>query len=389
MSHAPLDEGAVARALAPLETARSMPPEIYTSPEIFALERERIFLRDWFFLCRDEQLCAAGDFRAFETPGGPIFLVRGMDMRLRAFANFCRHRGSLLLQGEGNTGGRIVCPYHAWSYFSDGRLYGCPDMQDAEGFDRTENGLVPLSLASWAGFVFASFGADPVPLTQHLGDLPERLASHRLDRVRCTWRLEVEARCNWKLVLENAMETYHTGIVHRDTVGAQVQRPIPTAGNWHCMQVLSDCSIGTLDKGVPPFPPIEGLDDDARRGTYFTVIHPTCQFAVAQDCMWWLNVTPLAHDRCRVEIAGCFPEELLALADFAERARPYEKRWELVMREDIDILERQQIALGSALFRPGPLSGRDDMVQAVGRWSVERLLSDLSTTEPASAARVR
>ena len=88
--------------------------------------------------------------------------------------------------------------------------------------------------------------------------------------------------------------------------------------------------------------------------------------------MWWLNVIPVSHGRARVEIGGCFPQDLLSLPDFRERARAYEQRWETVLREDIDILERQQIALSSALFRPGPLSGRDDMVQAVSRWSVLR-----------------
>ena len=158
-----LHDKTIADALAPLNKARAMPPEVYTSPQAFADERERILLRHWFFLCREEQLPRAGDYRAFDTPGGPVLLVRGEDMRLRCFANYCRHRGSILLEGEGNCGRRIICPYHAWSYFSDGRLFGCPDMADAEGFDRTENGLVPLSMDTWAGFVFASpfalFGA--------------------------------------------------------------------------------------------------------------------------------------------------------------------------------------------------------------------------------------
>ena len=363
-------------ALAPLKVAKSMPAEIYTSPEIFAAERAKIFLRDWFFLCRTDQLAARGDYRAFDTPGGPIVLIRGQDDVLRCFANFCRHRGSILLEGQGNTGGRVVCPYHAWSYFSDGRLYGCPDMQDAEGFDRTENGLVPLALDSWNGFVFASFDRAAPPLLDHLGDLPQRMASHRLDLMRCTWEFEIDVACNWKLLLENAMETYHTGIVHRNTVGAQTQRPIPTRGDWLCMQVLSTTSIATMDRSVEPLPMIEGLDEDARQGTYFTVIHPTCQFAVAQDSMWWLNVTPVAADRSRLHIGGCFPQSTTALPGFAVRARPYEDRWEKVAREDVGVLEGQQRALASALFRPGPLSGRDDMVQAVGRWSVERLLRD-------------
>jgi phenylpropionate dioxygenase-like ring-hydroxylating dioxygenase large terminal subunit len=363
----------VKAALAPLERARSMPAGFYTSPEVFALEREHILLQNWFFLAREEMLPKAGDYRAFDTPGGPIALVRGADGVLRCFANYCRHRGSILIEGEGNCGGRIVCPYHAWSYFADGRLYGCPDMADAEGFDRVENGLVPLATDTWAGFVFATFAKRPKPLLAHLGDLPQRFATHRLERMRCTWRITLEPRCNWKLILENAMETYHTGIVHRSTVGAQQSRTLPTLGDWLCIQVLSDRSIATLPGTAPPFPPIPGLDEDARQGTYFTVIHPACQFAVAQDSMWWLNVTPLAHDRSRLEIGGCFPEEALADPQFAAKAGPYYERWEAVGREDMGILEKQQKALASVLYRPGPLSWRDDMVQAVGRWVMERL----------------
>lgn len=364
---------ALKHALAPLARARSMPSVLYTSPEIFALEREALFLKHWFFLCREDQLPNPGDFRSFDTPGGPIFLVRGQDGALRCFANYCRHRGSLLLQGEGNCGARIMCPYHAWSYFSDGRLYGCPDMADAEGFDRRENGLVPLRLDTWAGFVFANFAADPKPLLDHLGDLPLRMASHKLDRMRCVWKVRLDVACNWKLILENAMETYHTGTVHRDTVGAQTQRDIPTRGDWLCMQVLSRRSIGTMSADAPPLPVIEGLDDDAREGTYFTVIHPTVQFAVAQDCMWWLNVTPLNEAQSVLEIGGCFPEETLGLPGFDAARRLYEHRWETVGREDMGVLQDQQKALSSALFRPGPLSGRDDKVQQVGAWGLAQM----------------
>jgi phenylpropionate dioxygenase-like ring-hydroxylating dioxygenase large terminal subunit len=312
-----------------------------------------------------------------------VAVVRGQDGVLRAFANYCRHRGSILLSGEGNCGGRIMCPYHAWSYFSDGRLYGCPDMADAEGFDRRENGLVMLRTEAWAGFVFATFSADTKPLLAHLGDLPLRMASHRLHEMRCVWRWSVEVGCNWKLILENAMETYHTGTVHRDSVGAQVQRPIATVGDWLCMQVLSRRSIGTVAAEVPPLPMIAGLDADAREGTYFTVIHPTVQFAVAQDCLWWLNVTPVSAGKSVLEVGGCFPQASLALPGFAENRRLYEARWERVAREDMGVLEGQQRALSSVLFRPGPLSGRDDMVQAVGRWVVAALEGGTGLAGPA------
>ena len=69
--------GEIGAAAAPLNRARSMPAGFYTDPEIFRREREMIFLKHWFFLCRDDQLPAAGDYRSFDTPGGPIVLLRG------------------------------------------------------------------------------------------------------------------------------------------------------------------------------------------------------------------------------------------------------------------------------------------------------------------------
>jgi phenylpropionate dioxygenase-like ring-hydroxylating dioxygenase large terminal subunit len=368
-----LDRTEIDAALQPIARARAMPAGFYTDPAIFAAERAALFLKEWFFLCRAESLPNAGDFRSFDSPGGPIVLVRGADGALRCFANFCRHRGSILLEGAGNCGGRIICPYHAWSYLNDGRLYGCPDMADAEGFDKVENGLVPLALDIWAGFVFARFAKDGPSLATHLGDLPDRLASHRPEAMRCTWAITLDVACNWKLILENAMETYHTGIVHKATVGAQQSRTLPTRGNWICIQVISGRSIATLTDAVPPFPLIDGLDTDARMGTYFTVAMPTVQFAVAQDCLWWLNTIPVAADRTRLEVGGCFPQDRLTLPDFAPRAAAYYDRWERVAREDVGILEKQQKALASALYRPGPLSGRDDMVQALGAWVLSRL----------------
>ena len=367
-----LNQDELHAAAAPLNRARSMPAGFYTDPAIFAAEREHILLKRWFFLAREEQVPSPGDYLTFDTAGGPVILIRGQDRKARVFANYCRHRGSILLEGQGNCS-RIVCPYHAWSYLSDGTLYGCPDMKDAEGFDRTENGLVPLRMESWAGFIFATYNRDAPALIDCLGDLPERMASHKLDGMACTWRITLQPNCNWKLILENAMETYHTGVVHKDSVGAQQSRTLPTQGDWLCIQVISGRSIATLPGTQPPFPAITGLDEDARQGTYFTVLHPALQFAVAQDCMWWLNVTPLAHDRSLLEIGGCFPKQALDDPDFAAKAKPYYDRWELVGREDVGILEKQQKALGSVAYRPGPLSWRDDQVQAIGLWVLDQL----------------
>lgn len=360
----------------PVERASGLPGPFYTDETVFAAERRAVFEGGWLFVGRAEQLPEAGDYRALETPAGPVLLLRGEDGTLRAFANICRHRGSLLLEGNGRCR-RIVCPYHAWTYGLDGALLAAPDMKGAEDFDKTAHGLLPIRLESWAGFLFVTVNEDAPALLESLGDLPQRMASHRLDEMRHVWSMTLDCACNWKLLLENAMEAYHTGLVHRETVGAQKSRDIETEGDWLCFQVLDDRSIATLPGTQSAIAPIPGLDADARQGTYFTILWPTCQLVMAQDCLWWLNVLPLSANRSRLEIGGCFPADTVARPDFEDSAAPYLARWEAVAREDVGILEKQQHALASSLQRPGRFSPRERQLHLFGR----RLVAALRATD--------
>ena len=79
-----------------------MPAAFYTSPQVFDAEVQHILRKRWIFLCRTEMLAEPGSYRSFDTAGGPVVLVRSDDGELRAFANFCRHRGSILVEGEGS-----------------------------------------------------------------------------------------------------------------------------------------------------------------------------------------------------------------------------------------------------------------------------------------------
>jgi choline monooxygenase len=354
-----------------LEAGRALPARCYTSPGFFRTEIEHIHRRNWIFVGRTDELINPGDYRAIDTVGGPVILLRDADGTLRAFANCCRHRGSLLLTGTGNAQS-IVCPYHAWSYRLDGALLAAPAMARTAGFDKAAHGLAAVRLETWQGFVFLNFDSSAPPLLEHLGDLPDVLGSYRFDDMVCTWRVEIACRCNWKLLVENALEAYHTGSVHAATVGAQREEIIPTRGDWVCLQVLSERSVAVL-ADQPPFPPIDGLDAQARKGTYFTMILPATQFACAQDAMWWLAMRPEAVDRTILSLGGCFPRSTVARPDFQHHAQAYYDRWHRVAQEDVGILEAQQQGLGSILYTPGPLSARDALVNAVDTWVLERI----------------
>jgi phenylpropionate dioxygenase-like ring-hydroxylating dioxygenase large terminal subunit len=364
-----LDDLAAARK--PLLEASALPGWCYASERFFAAELEHIHRRNWFFVGREEEW-APGEWRAIDTVGGPALVVRDRAGTLRAFANICRHRGSILCEGSAKHARVLVCPYHAWSYGLDGALMGAPDMERSLGFDKAAHALRPVRLESWAGFVFLNCDPAAPSLAEHLGDLPSQLEGYRAEDMVCTWRYDIECRCNWKLLVENALEAYHTGIVHVRTVGAQREALPPTRGNWLNLQVLSDTSVAVLSD-APPFPPIATLSAEAKRGTYFTMILPGTQFACAQDCIWWLAMRPVAADRTALSLGGCFPRATTALPNFAADAGRYYDRWRQVAHEDVGMLERQQRALASPLYRPGRLSWRDTLVHEVHCWVLDRL----------------
>ena len=99
-------------ASGPFERATILPPEFYTSPEILALEEQRIFKAEWQCPGRAADIPNPGDYITYEIGGEPIFTVRGADGSVRTFSNTCRHRMMQLLEGRGNAK-RVVCPYHS------------------------------------------------------------------------------------------------------------------------------------------------------------------------------------------------------------------------------------------------------------------------------------
>ena len=356
----------------PLLEASTLPPHCYTSDEFYRREIERIFSRHWQFAGRGEQLAAPGDYLCYDGPAGPVILLRDRAGEVRAYANSCRHRGARLLDGSASCR-RIVCPYHGWSYALDGQLAGAPGMQGAQGFEKADYPLLELAVEVWDGFVFVHYGSDPQPLSEHLGNLAQTFASHRCADMRLAGTLEFDIAANWKLLAENALEAYHTGSVHRETLGQQVSSRVDTRGNWTALLVEDETSVATLPGDDKPFAHIEGLDDAGRAGAYFTLVYPSTQIVFAQDCAWWLAFEPCAVDRTRLTIGACFPERTIARADFADRVQAYFNRWRVATAEDNSICEAQQ--QGQRFERePGRFAPDEFAVHAFDNWVVDRLV---------------
>ncbi|MGH7125195.1 MAG: aromatic ring-hydroxylating oxygenase subunit alpha [Stellaceae bacterium] len=363
-----------AKARLPVLEAETLPPWCYTSQRFYDREVERAFKTSWNFIGREDELPKAGDYAAYDLVGEPVLIVRDRAGVLRAFANSCRHRGTRLLDGDGNCRG-IVCPYHGWTYGLNGELLGAAGMEETRGFDKKAYGLHPIRLETWEGFVFVNLSADTVGLREYLGDLPQALESYRLADMVCVRRRDYDLACNWKIYLENAMEDYHTPYVHRQSIGAQHTMPEPSRGAWGGVHMGADKTIAVLAEDIAhAFPPIPSLAGKAAAGTYFLVLYPSTFFALTQDCMWWLQQFPQGPARTRVVIGSCFPRSTAARSDFAESAAYYYRRWDKSLPEDNAISERQQAGLQSSFASPGRLSVREPMVRDIANWILDRVL---------------
>ncbi|HIM96558.1 MAG TPA: aromatic ring-hydroxylating dioxygenase subunit alpha [Gammaproteobacteria bacterium] len=357
----------------PLIEASTLPSWCYTSEAFYQREVEQIFLKQWNFAGRLDEIPDSGDYMSLDFCGESVIVIRGKDDVVRAFANVCRHRSARLLEGRGRCR-TIVCPYHSWVYDLDGTLLRMKGMEQTAGFDPAENGLIPLQVESWAGFLFVSFANDVMPLEEHLGDMTEQYASYRFADMLCVRRRSYDLKCNWKLYIENAMEDYHTATVHKDSIGNQDCVPVSTKGQWAAIHLEAADTIAVLTEDNTILPHIENLSGLAAKGTYFSVIYPGTFFATHQDCMWWLQLLPHAPDRTTVVIGSCFPRSSIAREDFAREVLKYYARWDKALPEDNAISERQQQGLNSRSSRPGRLSYYEPCVHAIANWVLDQTI---------------
>lgn len=205
-------------AQAGLPNAKCLPFSLYTEQETYGLEQEHIFHNDWVFVCAEQQLANCGDYFALTIAYEPIVVIRGKDNQLRALSNVCRHRGTLLNDEGFGHAKRMVCPYHAWTYADDGKLIGAP-LATKQEVDKEDHYLPEFLLEVWQGLVFVSLNPQSKPLGERYANINQYMDIYDFGLFDTFYAGVAEHwQCNWKLAMENAMESYHLFKVHKETL---------------------------------------------------------------------------------------------------------------------------------------------------------------------------
>lgn len=328
-------------------------PEVYAGAERHAREISHVFRKAPLVLGHEAMLPRAGDTLTLDIIGQPLLLARGRDGGIRGFLNVCRHRGTRLCN-NGETGivrrSQVTCPYHNWVYDLDGRLKHVPLEEGFPGIDKADYGLTPIQTGLRHGVIFGLVDpqAAPMALDPFLAGVEQDLAVHGFGSMQVFARAVTRRRCNWKLVMDAFLESYHVVRLHRTTLAgffrdnaAVVDRIGP-----HLRTLLPRTEFTE----VPALP--ESAWDGRRHSTFAYLLYPNTILVLSPDYTSLLSMYPAAVDEVLFSHTMLVPH---APRDDKEREH-WQRSFELIeggvfQAEDLYISEQAQIGMTSGANR--------------------------------------
>ncbi len=357
----------------------TLPGSDYYAPEVFELDRERIFFREWMFVARADEAPEPGDFVTVDVAGESLIVVRGSDGELRAFHNVCRHRGSRICDAEthGHAKGAIKCPYHAWSYAYDGRLIGTP-LVGKDELDRSRFGLWQAHLGVWQGYVFVNLAAEPATslreFLEQQTDRPLQYERWRMDELRTARRTVVEVEANWKILHENYNECLHCPTVHPElsavapTYGkGLVIEEGRAEGDWGVS--IAGGGVGYTATGTTTVPVMPGIDRHSASSIYGVAVFPNMFIDLTGTVVIAARMLPRGPEQTTMVTDYLFRPEAIADPEF-DPSEVVDFN-ELVMKQDYVVCERVQRGVRSRAFDHGVYPEKDEFVHTFDRTYLE------------------
>jgi Rieske 2Fe-2S family protein len=381
----------------------AIPAEYYLDDDHYLNDERYIAVNYWQFVDQASRIRNPGDFFVFEFGRSEsILIVRGQDGEVRGFHNVCRHRGSRLCRHDadevpgdprlsvkqlGQSGSSPVfrCPYHAWTYDTEGSLIYAYGMQD--DFDPTDNGLIPCHLQVVEGQIFVSLADDPPELEPRVTWFRQTNDIYNLPDLKVAARELIPVKANWKLVIENWAECYHCGPAHTSLVtthyyneemsneqhvqqAARVKEWVGDKGKFHSREdedfpehingtgyLNPGYLTGSLD-GKPVAPLLPGIEEWNHNNDGTDTYWSSGYWQTYNDHVLVIRFTP--RD---IELTDC--EFVWLVHPDAVEGRDYDPDnvkalWYVTFLEDLWIVENNHIGIKSAAYRPGRYSIYED-----------------------------
>ena len=196
-----------------LGTAR-IPVERYTSYEYHRKEVDKVWLRTWQVVCREEEIPDTGDHFVYEVAGLSFLIVRQPAGDFKGYWNVCLHRGRKLCDHHGKGAEKFRCKYHAWTWGTEGKLAFYPGAWDFPDVQPQDFSMREVQVDTWGGFIFINPDRKATPLAHHLGSMPSHFDRWSLEKRFSIWHVQKTIKANWKVAMEAFLESYHVVQTH-------------------------------------------------------------------------------------------------------------------------------------------------------------------------------
>ena len=346
---------------------KSLPGWTYTSEAFFELEKTELILKNWQLVCHISNIPKAGDYFTFEIFNERVFVIRGEDKNVRAFHNFCSHRGTKLIdETSGTCKGKITCPYHAWGYDFNGNLIKVPYENQFIDFNKNEHKLKNVEMEIFQGFIFVKLIESDVPtVNSQFAPYLDEISQYKLNEMEPLGRITMRPRnVNWKQIADNYVDALHIPVAHPGlsglvgkSYGVEVS---PNNGYIHKMwgdgknSRENNLSNKLYDKYLPY---MDHLPKNKQRYWVYYRLWPNLAFDIYPEQMDFMQFIPIDAKTTMIrEIAYALPD------DRRETKAAQYLNWRInrqVNNEDTKLINLVQEGMNTNYFKSGPLASSE------------------------------
>jgi Rieske 2Fe-2S family protein len=396
------DHRSIEELIASQETGKPLEQRFYTDPAIYQLELERILTTNWFMAGHVSELPQKGDFFVSKWANESAIVVRGSDGKVKAFANVCRHRGSLVCLEQRGSVRKFECPYHGWMYDIDGNLSAARAMP--KDFDKKSYGLNRVSIEILGGLIFLCFSESPPSLEGAKRDLAEPFALFDVDNLKVAARKSYPIAANWKLAVENYQECYHCASAHpdyarmhtlmldpvqRDRIQDKMLGRMEACGLKNIEHDFVDTHARPGEQGYgysrtalfegyktgsrdgSPLAPLLGKLKDYDGGASDFTFGPFSFLLAYSDHVVGYVFKPVDHGHCACEVTWFVRSDAVEGKDFDVKELMW--LWDITTYADETIIVNNWKGVNSRYYRPGPFSRMERMENRYVEWILQQL----------------
>lgn len=349
--------------------ARGRSREFYTGDEQYEKEMTEIFGRHWLPVEHVSRLKEKGAFVTLKFDNIHILLMRGDD-GIKAYHNYCTHRGWCLVEEGSGKRDKHICKYHCWLFDSNGELNAWNGTYLDSSFTPEKASLRPIHTEVRYGMVFVCFDQNPSDIDEALGDFEKFATIYDLENFKFVDTRDYSVDCNWKLVMHNINESLHFPATHPYV---HKMADYDAAGVY---DVKGDivCSYNRIREGLNTVsltgktnrPPLQGIPEKDQELVNWVSILPNLMFGFCTDYVLMQWAWPVSSSKCIVRNHWLFHSNQVSQADFS--SDDVIDMWLKTNDEDWEICERTQRGIESRYWEPGFLSLDEEIVSRIDEW---------------------